>query len=296
MDKVLSLDVGGSFIKYAIINSSYEILSQNKIDTPTVYNDFIYAVKDIVKSVKDEIDSISLALPGGYNFLKDEIFAPNLTSLNGKNIKRDLKEYVNLDVYVENDANLAALGEYTLYEKDKIQNMILITLGTGVGGGLIIDGKLPKNPITSFEVGHISLEPRGRLCGCGRLGCFDEYCSSVGLLETYKELIGKDVNLTPVELGQLADKGDKIAVTTFNKYAKQLAFGLLNIANLFYAEKIKIGGGLSELSRHYISECQKLFNKDIFPMYRDKISLEVASLKNNAGIIGAGINYFNNKK
>lgn len=295
MGKVLGLDVGASFIKYALINENFELSSQGKIETPNQYDKFIYAIKDIVKSIKEDVVGVSVALPGGYNFKKDEIFAPNLTSLNGKNIKKDLKEYLNLDIRVENDANLAGLGEYTLYEKDNIKNMMFITLGTGVGGGLIIDGKLEKTPITNFEVGHISIDPVGRLCGCGRKGCFDEYCSSSGLSETYQELLGKKIDITPIELGELADEKDKIAIKTFERYAKYLAFGLVNVANLFYVEKIKIGGGLSELSRHYIDECKKLFERDIFPIYKGKISLEVASLKNNAGILGAGIHFFNNK-
>lgn len=294
MKNILVLDVGGTFIKYGLCDESLSLFDSGKISVAKSYDDFIASIKSIKDSLPQQILGASVALCGGYDFDNDKVFAPNLTLLNGKSIKHDLENALKVDVFVENDANLAALGEYVFSEKDSIKNMIFVTLGTGVGGGLILDGKLFSSGVTAFEIGHICVEPRGVLCGCGRTGCLDEYCSTDGLMRFYEKRGGKNAS-NPMELGLCADRSEKEALEAFEDYGQTLASALADCANLFCPQKIKIGGGLSELSRHYEHSLVSSFEKNVFPMYKGTVAIEVASLKNNAGMVGAGAYFFMNK-
>ncbi len=287
---VLAVDIGGTNIKTALIDSDYNIADEIKSKTPTTYEELI----DYISSLyNNDINALSVAIPGGYNYDKNTIFAPNLTILNGKNILADLKNtFKNIPILIENDANLATLGEYHYIEKAEINNMILLTLGTGVGGGVIINGKLHKSHTSTFEIGHIISVDNGRKCGCGRYGCLDEYANLHALTLTYNELSNTESNLSPAKIGALVDEGDLIAKETFYIYSKHLAKAITDLINIFVPDKVKLGGGLSELSKYYLDDTIKIINNDIFPLYKGITIVEVASLKNKAGVIGAAVNYF----
>ena len=215
MDKVLSLDIGGSSIKSGLVDINGIITNEKKVIlNEETYNGFIDAVKSIVESLDEKPLGITAALPGGYDIEKDEIFAPNLTILNG------------------------------------------------------------------------------RQCGCGRWGCLDEYCSISGLKEIYIKISGSD-DITPYQLGSMAETGDDNAVKTFKEYGKILAGAFANLSALFCPEKIKFGGGLSELSKYYINDLQKEFDNIIFPAYKGRVKIETASLKNQAGMAGGAALFFN---
>lgn len=287
MDKMLALDIGGTFIKSAVIGSDFAITEESKFPTPKSYAEFIDAVAALAS--RADIAGVCAALPGGYDFSSDTVFAPNLQFINSSHFKTELVNRISKPVLIENDANLAALGEYYTGEAG---SLIFITLGTGVGGGYIANGELIRSSVTSFEVGHMAITPNGRLCGCGRRGCLDEYCSSSGLIATYRDIAGDTSDMTPEKLAILAGNGDDAALKTFDTYADELAFALINIANLFTPDKIKLGGGLSELSKYFLPRCMGMFDRDLFPAYKGRVKLEIATLKNKAGIIGCGRYFF----
>lgn len=291
MEKVLSLDIGASSIKSGLVDIN-GIISEEKrvVIKEESYNGFIDAVKSIMAELSEKPAGIAAALPGGYDIEKDEIFAPNLHILNGRHIKNDLESIFNIKVLAENDANLAAYGEYVFGDKKSVKNMVFCTLGSGFGGGLILNGKLLQSNITLFEIGHMSIDFHGRQCGCGRCGCLDEYCSTGGLKEIYKSISGKDVN--PVQLGELAAKGDAQALESFKEYGRLLAGAFANISALFCPEKIKFGGGLSELAEYYILPLEEEFNKIVFPAYKGRVKIERAILKNQAGMAGGAALFF----
>ncbi len=287
---VLAVDIGGTNIKTALIDSEYNILKESKQKTPSTYKELIEYISSLYSN---DIEALSIAIPGGYNYDKNIIFAPNLTILNGKNILNDLKDtFKYIPILIENDANLAALGEYHYVEKASIDNMILLTLGTGVGGGVIINGKLHKSRTSTFEIGHTISVDNGRKCGCGRYGCLDEYANLSSITLTYNELSGTEANLSPTKIATLFDEGDIIAKDTFYTYSKYLAKAITDLINIFVPNKVKIGGGLSELSTYYLKDTIAIVDNDTFPLYKGITTVEVASLKNKAGVIGAAINYF----
>lgn len=293
MEKVLCLDIGGSSIKSGLVDINGNISSENKsILKEETYECFLDTVKKIVESLIEKPAGIAAALPGGYDIKADTIFAPNLQILNGRHIKKDIENICGIKVLAENDANLAAYGEYIFGDKKSVNNMIFCTLGTGFGGGLILNGKLLQSDITLFEVGHLSINMQGRKCGCGRNGCLDEYCSTAGLIEIYKEHGGTDNNITPYILSEKAKNNDKLALKTFEEYGKLLAFAFANLAALFCPEKIKFGGGLSELAEYYMLSLEKEFEKLIFPAYKGRVKIERAVLKNQAGMLGGAALFF----
>ena len=291
MGKVLSLDIGASSIKSGLVDINGNISEEKRtVLKEETYSGFIDAVKSIMAGLDEKPAGIAAALPGGYDIEKDEIFAPNLHILNGRHIRTDLESIFNIKVLAENDANLAAYGEYVFGDKKSVKNMVFCTLGSGFGGGLILNGKLLQSNITLFEIGHLSIDFHGRQCGCGRLGCLDEYCSTGGLKEIYKNITGKEIN--PVQLGELASSGDIHALEAFKEYGRLLAGAFANISALFCPEKIKFGGGLSELAEYYIQPMEEEFNKINFPAYKGRVKIERAALKNQAGMAGGAALFF----
>lgn len=293
MEKVLCLDIGGSSIKSGLVDINGNILQENKnIIKNESYNGFLETVEEIVNNLDEKPAGIAAALPGGYDIKEDTIFAPNLQILNGRHIKTDIEKMCGIKVLAENDANLASYGEYVFGDKKSVQNMVFCTLGTGFGGGLILNGKLLQSNITLFEVGHLSINIQGRKCGCGRNGCLDEYCSTSGLTEIYKEITGSDSNINPYILSEKAKNNDNAAIKTFEEYGKLLAFAFANLAALFCPEKIKFGGGLSELSDYYMASLISEFESLLFPAYKGRVKIERAVLKNQAGMLGGAALYF----
>lgn len=293
MEKVLCLDIGGSSIKSGLVDINGNILQENKnIIKNESYNGFLETVEEIVNNLDEKPAGIAAALPGGYDIKEDTIFAPNLQILNGRHIKTDIEKMCGIKVLAENDANLAAYGEYVFGDKKSVQNMVFCTLGTGFGGGLILNGKLLQSNITLFEVGHLSINMQGRKCGCGRNGCLDEYCSTSGLTEIYKEITGSNSNINPYILSEKAKHKDNAAIKTFEEYGKLLAFAFANLAALFCPEKIKFGGGLSELSDYYMASLISEFESLLFPAYKGRVKIERAVLKNQAGMLGGAALYF----
>ena len=293
MEKVLCLDIGGSSIKSGLVDINGNILQENKnIIKYESYNGFLETVEEIVNNLDEKPAGIAAALPGGYDIKEDTIFAPNLQILNSRHIKTDIEKMCGIKVLAENDANLAAYGEYVFGDKKSVQNMVFCTLGTGFGGGLILNGKLLQSNITLFEVGHLSINIQGRKCGCGRNGCLDEYCSTSGLTEIYKEITGSNSNINPYILSEKAKNNDNAAIKTFEEYGKLLAFAFANLAALFCPEKIKFGGGLSELSDYYMASLISEFESLLFPAYKGRVKIERAVLKNQAGMLGGAALYF----
>lgn len=282
----LCFDIGGTNIKSCLTDENGNCLDKISVHTPKDYDDILAILIASAERIND-FKACAVAVPGTCSPISGEIiFAPNLTSLNGKNIKTDLEKALDVPVFIENDANLAALGEYYFVEKDNIKNMIFLTIGTGLGGGVVLNGELLTSDISLFEAGHINLEPDGRQCGCGKKGCLETYASIGGILSTYKDLScsGKAENVN--QIYNAAKNGDKAAQLTFEVFGGQLGIGMASLANTLVPQKIKIGGGISEMADAFLHHTMKIFSKNIYPAYKQRVSIELSSLKNEAGLRG----------
>jgi glucokinase len=251
-----------------------------------------------------EFKNIGIGIPG---MVDDEngvvVYCPNV---NFKNIplRKEIQKYINLPVYIGNDANCAALAESIKGASKGVKNSIMITLGTGVGGGIIINKKL----YTGFngsaaELGHMVIMVDGETCGCGRKGCFEAYASGTALINQAKRACLKHpesliANLVENNLDKInakipfdaAKKGDKTAEELINQYIKYLSEGLTNLINIFQPEIVVIGGGINREGEYLLKPLKAMIKERVYG--RDFLTIpeiKVAQLGNDAGIVGAAM-------
>lgn len=283
----LCFDIGGTNIKSCLTDINANSLDKLTVRTPETYKEILEVLCNMAESA-GSFDACAIAVPGTCAPQSGEvIFCPNLSCLNGRNLRNDLQQTLGKPVFIENDGNLAALGEYFFVEKDNIRNMIFLTLGTGLGGGAVLNGELLTSDISLFEAGHINIEPDGRQCGCGKKGCLETYVSISGILDTYRSLSSdKDADNINI-IYNLAKSGDRVSLLTFEVFGGYLGLGMASLANILVPEKIKIGGGISELSDIFMAHTLKVFSKNIYPAYKGRVKIELSELKNSAGLYGA---------
>lgn len=283
--KHLAIDVGGSFIKSGIITDSERVNDRLVIKTPDTYEKMITHIADLIS--RFNADTVTLAIPGVYDKIHDNVvFAPNVPHIIEKHIKTDLS-YLKVPIYIENDANMAALGEYTYGFEKRPSTMILLTLGTGVGGGIIQNGKLLTGNITSTEMGHITLVAEGRPCGCGKRGCLEKYCSVSSILHDYHEASGDPNPKTVREVVKLYDANDFAAFAALDLFTLHLSHAISSLINIFMPEAIRIGGGLSEISDYFIPQAREMVESMVFPAFRGLTDIAPAKFRNDAALLGA---------
>ncbi|MCA1927383.1 MAG: ROK family protein [Calditerrivibrio sp.] len=284
--KIVSIDIGGTNTKYGVFDFSDEmrILTSGYFKTPKKIEIMFDLLSQSLTGYN--FSMVAVGVPGVYNKVLDKIvYAPNLHLLEHINIKQNFEDYFNCEVIIENDGNMATFGEYFFIEKEKIKNFVMITLGTGVGGGVIYNGDILGGNTTITELGHITINFNGRKCGCGKTGCFEAYCGMKGINETYMEVSGV-TNSKVDEIFKRCQSKDSLAKISIELFSYHLASGLSSIANIFSPEKIKIGGGVSFYQNCFFKKTVKYFSKMIFPAFKNSVTLEISELKNNAGLYG----------
>lgn len=235
-----------------------------------------------------EITSIGIGFPGFIDPANGQVsLSPNLPGLRDVDIAHPLSLQMVLPVKLENDALCAAWGEYLLIDPPP-GNLLYLGLGTGVGGGLILNGKpWPGQHGVSMEAGHIIIHPGGRPCGCGNSGCLEQYASASGVVLSYRELAGKA--LDPEAIAGLAAKGDPHALDAYRIAAEALATGLAHILKVIDIETVVIGGGLSAswplLQKHF----DPSLDAELIPALRGRIRILPARAGDQAGMLGAAL-------
>lgn len=281
MKRFFIADVGGSFIKSAVVLENADIISSAAEKTPETYGGIISALK--YSMFEASADACLIAIPGVYGAKNDRVLTtPNIPSLNGMPLHAPLD--CGVPLFIANDADMAALGEYHHGFDKRPGSMVFLTLGTGLGGGVIFDGKLLTADTTITELGHVTLVADGRLCGCGKKGCVERYCSSSAIVANYTDVSGEGKELH--EIAELFDAGNAEACKAFDIFARHLAHALSSFINIFNPECIRLGGGLSELHRCYFSSVLRHLDGMMFPAYRGMADIAVASLKNSAAVYG----------
>lgn len=310
----LGIDLGGTSIKAGICNEKGKILCKESCPTITnengnrIINDMAKLCKKIITQsglkTKD-IEYAGIASPGTADSEKGVIvYACTLPFLNYPIAKR-LSELTGIKkIYVENDANAAAKGEATIGAAKGYTNSVMITLGTGVGGGIIIDNKVYAGfNFAGAELGHIVIVHGGKPCTCGRNGCWEAYASATALIEQtkYKMLENKDSlmwNLAENDIEKIDGKtafsamkqGDKTAKEVVDGYIGYLACGIVNIINIFQPEVLSIGGGISNEQEFLTEPLIKIVKKEQYSRNSPQQTIiKIAQLGNDAGIIGAAM-------
>lgn len=314
----IGVDIGGMSIKAGIVDLNGKIVEKQSVQTNTKNGSepFLKDVKGLLQSLLDKayqkgymIKGIGFGVPGVVNNKLGTIdYACNLYLSNVplKDYLKDLKT----PIFVSNDANVAALAEQRWGAAKGYNDAILITLGTGIGSGIVINNHLFEgNDGKGAEIGHMVIVVDGNECACGRKGCFETYASASALLRYTKAAMEKnkdskmweyckgDINnmngLTSFECAKL---GDKAANEVIDTYIKYLGEGLLNVCNIFRPEAIVLGGGISNQKDHLRDKVQKYLEDHWYGYHETpRVDVLIASLRNDAGIIGAATLAFINQ-
>ncbi len=306
----IGIDLGGTNIKVGIVSENYEIISdaRTKTNLPRPAEGIVdgiceavdLALKGANLTIKD-INSIGIGTPGSANRETGEVLYSNNLGFRNVHLGAMLKERLSKDVYVENDANAAAFGEYLAGGGKGYENVVVITLGTGVGGGVIIDGKIYTGfNFCGAELGHTVIEYNGRPCTCGRLGCFEAYSSATALITSTKKAMEEHKDSKMWEIAGSLDKvdgktafdgmraDDETAKSVVKEYIEYLGCGLTNMANIFQPQILLIGGGICKEGDNLIKPLREIIARDCYCIDEKLLpKLDVCTLGNSAGIIGA---------
>ena len=313
MDYSIGIDIGGTNTVIGLVDNTGTVVEKEKLKTRdfTKTDDYLKAITAKIELLADRVKEENLILgvgigaPNGNYYHGTIEYTPNLPFEGIIELKEILevlllKDGYNLKVTVTNDANAAAIGEMIYGKAKKVKNFIMITLGTGVGSGIVVDGKLVYGH-TGFagEVGHTIIEPNGRQCNCGRKGCVERYASATGIVLTIKEMLDKSAEesvlraidrdeITSKDIYEAALKGDKLALDCFDYTAKQLALGIANASEITSPEKVYLFGGLAKSGDFLLIPLKKYLNEFLFNVFQNTIDVELSGLKEeDAAVLGA---------
>lgn len=309
----LGIDLGGTNIVVGIVNDDFEIITKAsaKTNLPRSQEEICDSIAELCRKAladanisTDDVVSIGIGVPGFGNPNTGVIYSSaNFGTVKDWHIAEMLQERLNKKVVIENDANAAAFGEFLAGSAKGATNAVAVTLGTGVGGGIIINGKIfGGSGFSGAEIGHMVIEKDGKPCGCGRKGCWESYSSATALIRMTKEAIenegrensfmfklaGGDMNNVDGKTAFDAQQaGDATGIAVIEKYLDYLACGIANMLFVFQPDVICIGGGVSKQGDNIIIPLKERLKKEVCTLKFFETKICVATLGNDAGIIGA---------
>ena len=257
-----------------------------------------------------QLDSISIAAAGAINVEKGLVTAsPNLPGWVNIPLRDMIKEKYGIDTFLINDANAAALGEHHFGAGRGVNNLIYLTVSTGIGGGIIINGKLYSGPCGSAgEIGHMTIDVNGPRCSCGNVGCLETLASGTAVAKEATRRIsqgessslaeiteGKIENITAEKVSMAAQRGDSLALEVISKAATYLGIGMVNLVNIFNPEMIIVGGGMSKMGGLLFEPARKIVKERAFPLSAQAVCIVPAQLGDDSGTFGAAVFAFQQK-
>lgn len=307
----IGVDIGGTGIKVGIVAENGEIICKQSAPTQASEG-YEVLTKDIANLIEktldeakisiDDVKSIGMGCPGSIDDKNGIVLYSNNINLNNAPICEEIKKYYDKPSYIGNDANCAALGEFFALGDDSIENFVAITLGTGVGGGVIINKKLftGSNGIAG-ELGHTVIELDGEPCTCGRCGCWEAYASATALVrqtmamaEKYPDsVVAKKVKAHGRASGKTSfdamREGDEAGKKIVENYIKYVGEGIINLINTFQPDVLAIGGGISREGDNLLNPVKAYVDGRTYgyDSVSKNTSITIAKLGNDAGIIGA---------
>ena len=308
----IGIDLGGTNIAVGIVTEDGAILAKKSVKTGSQrpFEEIVKDMADCTTSLLEEnnisLDNvlhIGIGAPGSIDTAKGVVVYANNFKY-GENIPMAelLRKHIDKPVYIGNDANVAALGEVISGAAKGLKNAIMITLGTGVGGGIVINGQIYEGQHSAgAELGHIMIVQNGEPCSCGRNGCWEAYASATALIrqtaaamkEHPDSIMNKDYTLETVSgrtAFEAAKKGDAAGQEVVDKYIKYIAEGLIDMINIFRPEILIIGGGICNEGDYLLKPLLKYADCDENGFSRTKkTQIKIAELGNDAGIIGAAV-------
>ena len=307
MALTIGIDVGGTKIAGGVVDESGQILATARRESPATDTDAIeQAVEDLVVELRSnhEIAAVGVGAAGFVDAHRATVlFAPNL-AWRDEPLKRDLESRIGLPVVIENDANAAAWGEFTFGAGEDVDDFLLVTVGTGVGGGVVLNGQLHRGAFgVAGEIGHLRVVPGGLICGCGNRGCWEQYASGTALVRdtrdqaregsliarTLLDRAGGQVEaITGPLITEAAHEGDEFAREQLASLGRWLGEGIASLTAVLDPAVVVIGGGVSEAGDLLLGPTRAHFKANLTGRhYRPELEVRVALLGNKAGMIGA---------
>lgn len=307
----VGIDLGGTNIKAGVVDENYRIIADARCKTrlprPSreILMDMARVAKEAVEKAgltMDDIHSVGIGIPGTCNADTGVVEYACNVGFENVPVQEEMSALLGRPVYIENDANAAALGEALAGAAKGAQSAVCITLGTGVGGGIIIDGHIYGGfNFAGAELGHIVIMVDGELCGCGRQGCWEAYASATALINQTREAMLRHKESLLWELcgGDLSkvngktpfdgrDAGDHTAIVVVAQYLEFLAYGISNLINLLEPDVVVIGGGICAQGEKLLTPLRGLVHEMVYhPLFAERCRMAIAELGNDAGIIGA---------
>lgn len=307
--RVIGIDVGGTNLRGALVGTDGKIINRMKIASDA--DKGIDAVIDnLVRLIKgigggEEVSAVGFGIPGIIDFKAGIITqAPNICNVNNYPIRENLRARLGdaIPVIIENDANCAAVGEWWMGAGKDAGSLVMITLGTGVGGGIILDGKLWRGADgMGGEVGHMTIYPDGPKCNCGNYGCLEVYSSATGIRRMVRETLSdpdtktalrelvkdEDPGRIPEAVMKAAQDGDEAALGIWERFGTALGIGTASLVNILNVEMIVIGGGVSEAWEMFIDKALSELKRRALRAPAERVRVMKSVLGDDEGIIGA---------
>ena len=313
MTKRIGIDVGGTNVKIALVDGEGKIIYSNSVPTYAqmgyeyTVNNIKQAIRDLMKETHTdakEIEGIGFDFPGQVDYKTGVVkLAPNIPGWVNVPIAQMIEEEFNIPTRIDNDVRCAALGELKFGAGKGCENFVCITVGTGIGSGLVINGQLVRGAANAAgEIGHIKLQMNGGpICGCGDTGCLEAFASGpsiVAMAQEYlkggkstkfREMAGADGEITPYIVAKAAEAGDPVAKRIFEIVGTYIGMGLVSVINLLNPEKVIIGGGVAAAGDLLLDPIRKTIKERAMIVAGNSVEIVPAELGNSAGVIGASM-------
>ncbi|OQY16648.1 MAG: transcriptional regulator [Anaerolineaceae bacterium 4572_32.2] len=308
---VIGIDLGGTKISTALVESDGKIIAQDYRKTmaaegqQAVIERILNSARQVMSQAKvtrSQVAAVGICAPGPLDIEAGVVVAPpNLPGWERVPLKQLIEDNLGITTFLENDANAAALSEHRFGAGRGVEHMIYITVSTGIGGGLILDGKLYHGASgMAGEVGHITIEPGGPLCGCGNRGCLEALASGTAIARVARERVAQNVptlmtdmtdgdpeRITARLVAEAASRGDSEAQEILSEAMDYLGIGMANLVNLFNPQLIVIGGGLMNIGEKLFRPVRRAIDQHTFTPATQAVRVVPAALGDNAGVLGA---------
>ncbi|MBA2510530.1 MAG: ROK family protein [Rubrobacteraceae bacterium] len=295
-------DVGGTKIAAGLVSPEGKVLSEARYPTPHSPGKLVETIVRVIKEVSDghETGGVCLAVPGLILAQENKvIFSPNLRAVEGIPLKDRIEPEIGIPLVIENDANAAAWGEFRFGSGSEVDHLVFLTVGTGVGGGVISHGVLLRGAQGSGgELGHVTVQATGPRCTCGNHGCLEALVSGTAIgrraretaVENPGSALGRTASRRKVlgeDVTELARKGDEVAISVLEETGTWLGVGLAGFVNIFNPEVVAVGGGVMEAGDLILASARRELRLRARPPSRDLVEVQVATLGPESGVLGA---------